>query len=295
MPRKTNLFYQEALGPNIMSDARPSDARAVERVPRWFSENESKAWGEKFFLAYSPMWMIAIGLVMAFGLTHIVGDWGFLAIGLFVAAPLVVVPLLIRDEAALGRRWYETYWFKANLYIAIFNFAANYFGTEYFFDVLGMVYRYPAIDWNLDSWLVGSGEQRVPVVMYLLTQAYFMTYHTTAVVVLRRLRTSRLSLFRAAWPLLILAVAYTWAWIETRAMANPLIEAQFYYENPERMRSHGSLFYALYFVASFPIFYPLDEDRRANWSLTKVAGAACAAGLIMLFLLDFAGALFGPL
>ncbi|MEM7434360.1 MAG: hypothetical protein AAF436_04340 [Myxococcota bacterium] len=279
----------------MISGARPSDAHAVERVPRWFSDNESKAWGEKFFLAYSPIWMIAIGLVMAFGLTHIVGDWGFFAIGLSVAAPLVVVPLLVRDEASLGRRWYETYWFKANLYIAIFNFAANYFGTEYFFDVLGMVYRYPAIDWNLDSWLVGSGEQRVPVVMYLLTQAYFMTYHTTAVVVLRRLRTSRLPLFRLAWPLLIVAVAYTWAWIETRAMANPLIEQQFYYNDPERMRSHGSLFYALYFVASFPIFYPLDEDPGANWSLKSVAGAACAAGLIMLFLLDFAGALFGPL
>ena len=59
--------------------------------------------------------------------------------------------------------------------IAIFNFAANYFGSEYFFDVLGMVYDYPMIELTFDSALVGSGEQRVPLIMYLLTQAYFIT------------------------------------------------------------------------------------------------------------------------
>lgn len=271
-------------------------ARVSEGVsPRWFSENPSKAWGEKFFLVYSPCWMIVIGLVMAFGVTHVVEDAGFVAIGLLVALPLVLVPAVVRDETSLGRRWCETYWFKANVYIAIFSFAANYFGSEYFFDVLGMVYNYPAVELNLDATLVGSGQQRVPIVMYLLTQAYFMTYHTTAIVVLRRMRTSGLPLMARIWPVLVIGVAYFWAWMETRAMANPLIESQFYYQNPERMLSHGSLFYALYFVASFPIFFHLDEWRGDNWSLTKTAGAACAAGLIMLFLLDFAAGFVGSI
>jgi cycloeucalenol cycloisomerase len=264
--------------------------------PRWFSENPSKSWGEKFFLAYSPIWMTIMGLIMALGIQDRAGEWGFLAIGLVVALPLVLVPALIRDESYLGRRWYETYWFKANVYIAIFNFAANYFGSEYFFDVLGMVYNYPAIEtFNFDSALVGTGEQRVPVMMYLLTQAYFMTYHTTAIVVLRRLRTSGLTGIKVLWPLVVLAVAYFWAWMETRLMANPIIEHQFYYREMGRMLAYGSMFYATYFVASFPIFYHLDETRTSNWSLTKTAGAACAAGLIMLVLLDFATRLFGPI
>jgi cycloeucalenol cycloisomerase len=207
-----------------------------------------------------------------------------LAIGLAAALPLVLVPALIRDERPIGRRWYQTYWFKANLYIAIFNFAANYFGSEYFFDILGMVYDYPLLELNFDSTLVGSGEQRVPLIMYLLTQAYFVTYHTTAVIVLRRIRTSR-----------ILIVAYFWAWMETKAMANPWIESQFYYKDMERMLTYGSLFYSLYFVASFPIFYRLDEERDANWSLPITAAAACTASMIMMFLLDFAAAIFGPL
>jgi cycloeucalenol cycloisomerase len=264
-------------------------------VPRWFSANPSKAWGEKFFLAYSPVWMTMMGLVMGLGLTHRLGEWGFMAVGVAVALPLVAVPALIRDEKPLGRAWYRTYWFKANLYIAIFNLAANYFGSEYFFDVLGMVYDYPTIDINFDSTLVGSGEQRVPLIMYLLTQAYFLTYHTTAVIVLRRIRTSRLPVGALLWPVLLIVVAYCWAWIETKAMANPWVESQFYYKDMERMLAYGSLFYALYFVASFPIFYPLDERRDANWSLPLTAAAACSAGLLMMFLLDFAAAIFGPI
>jgi cycloeucalenol cycloisomerase len=74
-----------------------------------------------------------------------------------------------------------------------------------------------------------------------------------------------------------------------------MIEHQFYYRDMERMLAYGSMFYATYFVASFPIFYHLDETRTANWSLTKTAGAACAAGMIMLVLLDFATWFFGPL
>lgn len=268
---------------------------ATDAVPRWFSENPTKAWGEKFFLIYSPIWMTLMGLVMGLGVTARVGEWGFLAIGVAVALPLLAVPALIRDETPLGRPWYQTYWFKANLYIGIFSFAANYFGSEYFFDILGMVYAYPMIELTFDATLVGSGEQRVPVMMYLLTQAYFITYHTTAVIVLRRIRTSRLPIGPILWPILLVAVAYFWAWMETKAMANPWIENQFYYRDMDRMLTYGSLFYSLYFVASFPIFYRLDEERDANWSLALTAAAACAASMIMLFLLDFAAAIFGPI
>lgn len=63
---------------------------------------------------------------------------------LLVAAPLVVVPALVTVRApdggaAVGRgartggpRWYERYWFKANLWLAIFGFVGNYFLSEYF-------------------------------------------------------------------------------------------------------------------------------------------------------------------
>jgi cycloeucalenol cycloisomerase len=63
----------------------------------------------------------------------------------------------------------------------------------------------------------------------------------------------------------------------------------------DRMLRYGSLFYSLYFIASFPIFYQLDEDRDRNWSLQITCAAALSASMIMMFLLDFAASVFGPL
>ena len=63
----------------------------------------------------------------------------------------------------------------------------------------------------------------------------------------------------------------------------------------DRMLAHGSPSYSLYFVASFPMFFHLDEEPGANWTLTITAAAACTASMIMVFLLDFAAAIFGPI
>ena len=265
----------------------------------WFSANESKAWAEKFFLLYSPVWMLEMGVVMGSGAAKGWGDAGFLAHALLVAAPLVLVPALIGRERARGQRWYETYWFKANLWIGVFGFVGNYFLSEYFFDVLGMVYRYPSIHLNLDSTLVGTGGQRVPIVMYLFTQAYFMTYHTTAVIVLRRIRTSGgLPTAGLGLPLraaTVVLIAYFWAWAETRAMANPWIADQFAYRDLARMLRYGSIFYACYFVVSFPMFSRLDERPGENWSLRRTCVEALAAGMLVFFLLDLWAKIIGPL
>ena len=44
---------------------------------RWFSANPGKAWSERWFLLYSPCWMLAMGLVMLSGLDERLGDVGF--------------------------------------------------------------------------------------------------------------------------------------------------------------------------------------------------------------------------
>lgn len=251
---------------------------------RWFSENDSKAWAEKFFLVYSPVWMAVMGLTMVMGWVKVWGDVGFMLQACVVALPFFIYPLLFSKEQGPIT---QTYWFKANVYIFSFSFFGNYFGSEYFFDVLGMVYNYPSIQWNFDAALVGSGEQKVPVIMYLLSHAYFMTYHTSAVVVLRRIKTSAVPLMWLLFPVMIFVIGYFWAWMETKAMANPMIEEQFYYKDKARMLAYGSIMYACYFVASFPIFYFLDEDKNSKWNLWVVMAASFSAGLLTLYLLDF--------
>jgi cycloeucalenol cycloisomerase len=252
----------------------------------WFSQNPSKAWGEKFFLAYSPIWMLAFGVYQRSRITERVGDLGTLLLTLAIFLPAWLVPALVRDERALGRPWYRTYWFKFNLWILIYSAIASYFFTEYFFDVMGMVYNYPHLAWNFDAILLGSGRQRVPIIMYLHAHYFFLTYHTTAVIVLRRVRTSRLNVHPLVGALAVLLAAWFWAWAEIYFTTSPEIADQFRYEDMTWALRWGAVFYACYFVVSFPMVSRLDEGPAENWSLGRTCTDALAAAMLTFVGLD---------
>lgn len=264
---------------------------AAHQIPRpkpsLLAINTDKAIAEKWYLIYSPIWMIMIGLVMVLGIDEALHDLGFVVLGITIMAPFVILPLVFTPQRK-DIPWYQTYWFKSNTYIFVFSFFGNYFGSEYFFDVLGMVYHYPTIHWNLDATLVGSGTQQVPVLMYLLTHAYFMTYHTTAVIVLRRLKALNITHNTVLFPFYVFVIGYIWAWVETKAMANPLIADNFYYQNKEQMLKFGSSIYAIYFLVSFPIFFQLDEKAEQPWSLWQTIAAALSASMLTILCLDLA-------
>jgi cycloeucalenol cycloisomerase len=261
--------------------------------PHWFSANSDKAWGEKFFLIYTPIWILQIVVATLLGWSKSLGDLGLLIQSCLVTIPMFLVPLIIHSSSKYGKKWYQMYWFKADLYIFIFSIMAAYFGTEYFFDVLGMVYNYPQVHLTFDSALVGSGKQSVPVIMYLLTMAYFMTYHVTAVIVLRRLKTSGQRWIAWLFPLAILAIGYFWAWMETYAMTNPMMKGTFYYQDMSRMLSYGSILYACFFIVSFPIFYFIDEKPGKTWSLIQTTAGALSASMLTIFLLDLITKIIG--
>jgi cycloeucalenol cycloisomerase len=267
-----------------------ADARAI-----WFSPNPSKAWGEKFSLAYTPFWIVCMGVLMQTGTGGRWGDFTLNLAMLAIFAPVLVVPALLRDETSLGRPWYRTYWLKFNVWIGVYAAIGSYFGSEYFFDVLGMIYNYPQLSWRFDSVLLGSGEQTVPLIMYPSAHFYFVTYHTVAVILMRRARTSRLLGHAWAWPLVVLVAAYGFAYAETFAMAGGAIAEQFTYRDLPRMLQWGSLFYACYFVVSFPMIYRLDEEPDDDWPLSRVCIDALAAGMLMLILLDTATRFVGRL
>jgi len=260
---------------------------------RWFSANPSKAWGEKFFLIYTPIWMTAFGIYQRMRLGDSFGDLGNLLITFSIFAPAWVVPALIRDETVLGRRWYETYWFKFNLWIFIYTCIATYFLTEYFFDVMGMIYNYPNLHWTFDSALLGSGKLAVPVIMYLHAHYFFLTYHSTAVVVMRRVRTSRLNVHPLVGISTVIAAAWFWAFAELFMTTSPSIADQFRYQDMSWALRWGALFYACYFIVSFPMVYRLDETPDENWSVGHTCTEALAAGMMTFILLDLATQLVG--
>ncbi len=264
---------------------------ADETWARWLSANPDKAWGERFFLLYSPIWMVAFGLYQRTRVGDRLGDLGNLLVTLAIFLPVWVVPALVHPPSA--RRWYESYWFKFNLWIFVYAAIGTYFLTEYFFDVLGMVYHYPHLHWTFDSALLGSGKQAVPVIMYLHAHYFFVTYHTTAVVVMRRVRTSRLNVHPVVGALVVAATAWFWARMEIALTTSPGIADEFRYEDLGWALRWGALVYACYFVVSFPIVYRLDERRDDVWTIPRTVTEALAAGMLTFILLDLVTACIG--
>jgi cycloeucalenol cycloisomerase len=255
---------------------------------RWLSRNPSKAWGEKFFLAYSPAWVLVFGLVQRSGFDERLGNLGNLLLAVAIAAPLVAIPFFVRDESSLGRPWHRTYWFKFAVWVFVLAAIGTYFITEYFFDVLGMVYHYPHLTWSFDSTLLGSGKQTVPIVMYLHAWYFFATYHTCSVIVMRRIRTSSLGGGILWSAIAVAATASLFAWAEVFFTTGESVSHQFRYEDMAWMLRWGTCFYACFFIVSFPMVYRLDENPEDDWPLSRVVIEALAAGMLVLFLLDLA-------
>ena len=263
-----------------------------------FSPNSDKAWVEKLFLLYSPVWMLLMAIMMVTGWDKSWGNIPLLLHGAVVALPVFFLPLILHKKYS-EKKWTESYFLKVNIYLLVFGFWGNYAGSEYFFDLLGMVYHYPNASSSLDAALLGSGEQRVPLIMYFYTHAYFMTYHVTANIALRRIKAFAVNyspgVNRLLFFMSVCVVAYCWAWLETKAMANPLMASSFYYEKMGLMLKYGSIIYGTYFIASFPIYYFIDEDSENSWSILQVVAGALAASTLTFYMLDIAVHIIGTL
>ncbi|QHS10069.1 hypothetical protein [Sinimarinibacterium sp. NLF-5-8] len=266
----------------------------MSRLSSLYSSNPDKAWVERFFMLYTPVWMLSMALMMLTGSDKNWSDGALLLHAAATALPVLLVPMWLARRQRTSP-WYDSYWLKANLYLAVFGFFGNYFGSEYFFDVLGMVYHYPNATTTLDATLLGSGTQTVPVIMYFYTHVYFMTYHASANIALRQIKRRQWPGMVLIFPIAVFVVGYVWAWLETKAMANPLMATSFYYQKMELMLRYGSAIYATYFLASFPIYYFLDEDRARRWSLWQTVAGALSASMLTFYLLDFAARMVGAL
>ena len=259
---------------------------------RWLSANPDKAWAERVLLLYTPVWMAAVGLVMLTGWIHTFGDLGFMVFSVAVAAPTVLVPAALHRRLSPERPWWRSYWLKLNLWAAVLVFGGTYFGTAYFFDLMGMRYAFAAT-WMFESPVVGRTGGRVPLFMYPLTQAYFVSYFVLLTVTYRRLGARLPRWGRAA---VVLLLAYGMAFAETLAMANPLIEGAFSYADRTHMLLLGSWGYAVYFVIGLPMCFVIDEPGHdEDWSPQRVLVHAAAAYMFILCGLELWAQLIGPL
>ncbi|CAL9242982.1 unnamed protein product [Arabidopsis halleri] len=252
----------------------------------WLAPNPSKRWGELFFLFYTPFWLtLCLGIVVPYKLYETFTELEYLLLALVSAVPAFVIPMLLVGKADTSLCWKDRYWVKANLWIIMFSYVGNYFWTHYFFKVLGASYTFPS--WKMNN---------VPHTTFFLTHVCFLFYHVASNITLRRLRHSTADLpdslkwcFEAAW---ILALSYFIAYLETIAIANfP------YYEFVDRSAMYrvGCLFYAIYFIVSFPMFFRMDEKSSDEWDLSRVAVDALGAAMLVTIILDLWRLFLGPI
>jgi len=252
----------------------------------WLAPTPSKRWAECFFLAYSPVWITwALGIVVPFGIYEYAGKVGYMVICLAASVPCVAVPIFLVGKADAGTPLLQRYWVRANIWIAIFSYIGNYFWTHYFYKLLGASYTFPA--WNLNE---------VPICLYFMTHAYFCFYHALSNVLLRRVRNAVRGqswlVQQLASAALIFLLSYATAYGETLT-----ISAFPYYsfEDRDRMYTVGSLFYAIYFFVSFPMFFRMDEDPKRPWTNSQAAFDALAAGMLVTIILDLWRISFGAI
>jgi hypothetical protein len=148
--------------------------------------------------------------------------------------------------------------------------------------------------WNFDSPIIGTQKAPVPFWLTPLTHAYFATYHGFASVIWRFLRGRfRVGAFGNA--VVVLALAYAFAFAETFFMAADIIADVFEYRDRSWMLLYGSCFYAVLFVASFPVFARLDETHEEeNRSLADVVLRAMGCNMFAILVLDMYAFFGGP-
>ena len=160
----------------------------------WLSTNEDKAFAEKLYLSFVPVFFAYNAVVQRLGWLDVGNSWHVVQnLGMWLPY-CVLLPAWLRRHSGVPVR--ESYWVKFNVWMAVWVFFATYFHTEYFFELFHMRYRFPLVTWYFDSALLGPDEataaaewKKVPVGMYLNTMAFFTVYHVAAVVCMRRVRT----------------------------------------------------------------------------------------------------------
>ncbi len=107
---KTTYFLQLLFNDkNFIGTTSMAEDKSKELRPHWFSKNESKKWGEKFFLYYSIFWIAIFAFVVASKMYMvsqlfeilIVQDFldiEYLALGFIVSLPAFFYPLLFPGE-----------------------------------------------------------------------------------------------------------------------------------------------------------------------------------------------------
>ena len=241
-----------------------------------FSPNAEKARAEQFFLLWSSVWITIVFYIVYSQWFETFTPYHYFVLGLILFLFPTVFPLLFPSLFLSGHLPITLrYTTKANLYIAVISWIANYFWTHYFYTILHATYTFKAHRFN-----------DVPIALYMITHSYFHFYHVLSSTIIRFVWyfVPAEGIARYLYvEMVVIVLSYVIALLETFTIQNfP------YYDIPDRyaMYVYGSMFYGLYFVVSFPMFARLDETGN-TWNLLATFIDSMACCMIVTQLLDF--------
>lgn len=249
------------------------------------SPHASKAFTERYYLWYTPVWGAIAGLVMLTGWAEQWGDIPLMLFGVLLWLGVLLPPFFWRHPLDQNRPFYQMFHFKFQLWMFLFAFLGNYFGTAYFYEVLHMHYGFRTT-WNVNH---------VPFFLYFLTVVYFTTYG----VLLNlgyRWSCNTFSL-RHPWSkrLITIPVALAVAALESALNANPFMKRLFCYDDLPFMLWFGTLMYGTWFVIAFPIWFTVDETQDNPTSLKTVCFGVLASFMLILCSMEFFKHVLAPL
>ena len=272
---------------------------AAEQPSAFLSSNLAKRDGERFFLAYAVAWISLMVWIVYTRAFASFSPMQYLYVGLVIAVPCVLLPLVFPSRNEQPIRFYNRYSFKHNVWCFILSFYGLWCWQIYFYTVLCTRYTFSphALRFN-----------NVPITLFLITQGYFTFYFTMSDAVLRRYwnwagwgtgRTEaghryypRQALLYIGYAVYIGLFSYVLAFMETFTIQH--FEP---YEIHDRraMYIYGSVFYALYFVVACPMHFGIDESKGTSTSLgSTIVNAFASCGMVTL-LLDMYRIALGPI
>ena len=111
-----------------VTEKKTGHAKGAHSQGFWFSRNPDKAWAEKFFLTFVPVFFVYNGVIQSLGWLDTNDFWHLVQnLGMWIPY-CVLLPAWLRRDSAVA--WRESYWFKFNLYMFVFVFLVTYFHTE---------------------------------------------------------------------------------------------------------------------------------------------------------------------
>ncbi len=253
-------------------------------LPASLPTSNTKYIYEVFSLKYSVVWIAVFGWVVVSGFYEsFQGDYDYLLFCGGLSLPFLLCPFLLPRsplETVSGLKFYETYSFRATLYLSIYSHIGNYWYTHYFYTVLGATYTFNGIRLN-----------DVPIALYFATLFYFSSYHAFSNALLRYIEVTFKPTFRrhVLFFALVVTLSFFTAFMETLTISS---FPYYTFKDRDYAYTFGSAFYGMYFLFSFPLFYWFDDpEGRSKAGLPRktlqdTVVEACGCCMLILCSLD---------